>query len=100
MIETKRRTVTEYKYINAIHLIETTVRDTIVALQALGVQGWVGMDYDSSDGEVTFTQTRLETDEEHNYRIAMEKNAESRAKVRDRERRYQDYLKLKEEFGE
>jgi hypothetical protein len=102
MIDTNRRTVTEHKYINARFLIETTVRDTIVALQALEGEGWVEMNYDDSDGDVTLTQRRLETDEEYNQRIALEKDSEDRAKVhkaRDRERRYQNYLKLKEEFG-
>jgi hypothetical protein len=102
MIETNRRTITEHKYIDARYLIEYTVRETIVALQALEMEGWVGIDYDISDGGVTFTKTRLETDEEYNHRIAMEKDAKDRAEKqleKVRERRYQDYLKLKEEFG-
>ena len=102
MIETNRKTITEHKYINARFLIESTVRSTIESLQALEMEGWVGMDYDDSDSDVIFTQTRLETDEEYNHRIAMEKDAKDRAKMhkaRDREHRYQNYLKLKEEFG-
>jgi hypothetical protein len=105
MIDTNRRTVTKHMYINARFLIETTVRETIVALQALEAEGWVGMDYDNDDdGDVTFTQTRLETDEEYNYRINAEtqwaKCAEKQKQLeKERERRYQDYLKLKEEFG-
>ena len=103
MIDTNRRTITEHKCINARFLIESTVRSTIESFQALEMEGWVGMDYDDSGSDVTFTQTRLETDEEYNIRIARERDAEDRAKVhkaRDRERRYQNYLKLKEEFGE
>jgi hypothetical protein len=102
MSDTNRKTITDYKYINARFLIETTVRSTIESLQALEMEGWVGMDYDYSDSDVIFTQTRLENDEEYNHRIAMEKDAEDRAKKhkeRDRECRHQDYLKLKEEFG-
>lgn len=101
MIDTNRKTITEHKYVNVGHLIESTVEDTIVALQALGAQGWVGMEYDY-DGDVIFTQTRLETDEEYEKRIAMEEVFEKR-RIKDideqRMRRYQNYLKLKEEFG-
>ena len=102
MIETNRKTITEHQYINARFLIESTVRSTIESLQALEMGGWVRMDYDDSDSDVTFTRTRLETNEEYNIRLARERDAEDRAKVhkaRDRESRYQQYLKLKEEFG-
>ena len=101
MIDTNRKTITEHKYVNVGFLIESTVKDTIVALQALGAQGWWGMEYDD-DGDVTFTQTRLETDEEYDKRIAMEEDDEKR-RIRSidgqRMRRYQNYLTLKEEFG-
>ena len=101
MIDTNRKTITEYKYINVRFLIVPTVKDTIAALQAFEVQGWVGMDYDD-DGDVTFIRTRLETDEEYEKRIAMEEDDEKR-RIRSidgqRMRRYQNYLKLKEEFG-
>ena len=102
MIDTNRRTVTEHKYINARFLIESTVRSTIESLQALEMEGWVGMDYDDYDGDVTFTQTRLETDEEYNQRIKEETDWKQRAEKqleKARESRYRNYLKLKEEFG-
>ena len=95
MIETNRRTITEHKYIDARYLIEYTVRETIVALQALEMEGWVGIDYDISDGGVTFTKTRLETDEEYDDRT----KAQARWAQKEVEYRYQAYLKLKEEFG-
>ena len=102
MIDTNRKTITEHKYINVRFLIESTVEGTIAALQALEVQGWVGMDYDD-DGDVTFIRTRLETDEEYDKRMALVEDFEKRRiKDMDRERkhRYQQDLKLKEEFGE
>ena len=102
MIDTNRKTITEHKYVHVRHLIESTVEGTIAALQALEVQGWAGMDYDD-DGDVTFIRTRLETDEEYDKRIAMEEDFEKR-RIRDidhqRKQRYQQYLKLREEFGE
>jgi hypothetical protein len=103
MIDTNRRTITEHKCINARFLIESTVRSTIESFQALEMEGWVGMDYDDSGSDVTFTQTRLETDEEYNQRIKAETAWKQRAEKqleRARESRYQQYLKLKEEFGE
>jgi hypothetical protein len=72
-------------------------------LETLEGEGWDVIKYDNEDNDITLTQRRLETDEEYNHRIALEKDSEDRAKVhkaRDRERRYQNYLKLKEEFGE
>ena len=96
MSDTNRRTITEHKCINARFLIESTVRSTIESFQALEMEGWVGMDYDDSGSDVTFTQTRLENDVEYNNRIALETTEEKRRY----ERRYQNYLKLKEEFGE
>ena len=102
MTDTNRKTITEHKYVHVRHIIELTVENTIVALQALGAQGWVGMDYDD-DGDVTFIRTRLETDEEYYKRMALVEDFEKRRiKDMDRERkhRYQEYLKLKEEFGE
>ena len=95
MTDTNRKTIIEHKYIDAIHLIKGTVRETIVALQAIGAQGWVGMDYDVMDADVTFTMTRLETDEEYDDRI----KAQARWAQKEVEHRYQAYLKLKEEFG-
>ncbi len=95
MTETNRKIITEHKYINAIHLIETTVQDTIWALQRLEMEGWVGMDYDNNDGDVTFTRTRLETDEEYNNRT----KAQTQWAQKEVDYRYQAYLKLKEEFG-
>lgn len=95
MTDTNRKTITEKKYINAIHLIETTVQDTITALQRLGMEGWVGMDYDAMDADVTFTRTRLETDEEYDDRT----KAQARWAQKEVEHRYQAYLKLKEKFG-
>ena len=102
MIETNRRTVTGYIYICADDFIRPTVKQMIEYLETLEGEGWDVIKYDPEDNDVTLTQRRLETDEEYNHRIAMEKDAKDRAKVhkaRDRERRYQTYLNLKKEFG-
>jgi len=83
--------------------LQPTVKQMIEYLETLAEEGWNEIECDDSDNDVLRLRRRLETDEEYNHRIAMEKDAEDRAKkhkARDRERRYQDYLKLKEEFGE
>ena len=103
MIDTNRRTIPDYTCICADDFIRPTVKQMIEYLETLEGEGWVVIKYDNEDNDITLTQWRLETDEEYNHRVALEKNAESHAKVHkalDRERRYQDYLKLKEEFGE
>jgi len=102
MIDTNRRTITGYVYICADDFIRPTVKQMIEYLETLEGEGWDVIKYDNEDNDITLTQRRLETDEEYNLRIAMEKDSKDRAKVnkaRDRERRYQNYLKLKEEFG-
>lgn len=104
MIETNRRVVTKYEYINLEDFIKPTVKQMAEYLETLGEEGWGEIEYDPGDPEcIALLRRRLETDEEYNRRIFWEKEAEDRAKkhkARDRERRYQDYLKLKEEFGE
>ena len=103
MIDTNRRTITLRKYLSVSEFVQSTVEGMIEYLQALGVEGWTRVDYDDSDNDITLTQQRLETNEEYADRLAREKDAKDRAKMhkaRDRERRYKDYLKLKEEFGE
>jgi hypothetical protein len=102
MIDTNRRNVTKYTYICADDFIRPTVKQMIEYLETLEGEGWAGVHYDNEDNDITLTQQRLETDEEYNRRIALEKDAKDRAKMhkaRNRESRYQDYLKLKEEFG-
>jgi predicted nucleotide-binding protein (sugar kinase/HSP70/actin superfamily) len=103
MSDTDRKTITDYKYICADDFIRPTVKQMAEYLKTLEEQGWDVLKYDNDDNDVALAQRRLETDEEYNHRIAMEKDANDRAKVhkaRDRESRYQNYLKLKEEFGE
>ena len=103
MINTNRRTITDYVYICADDFIRPTVKQMAEYLKTLEEQGWDAIKYDAEDNDVNLSQRRLETDEEYNQRIAREKDAKDRAKMhkaRDRERRYQDYLKLKKEFGE
>jgi hypothetical protein len=76
------------------------VEQTAVYIRKLWEEGWTGIEYDES--EVILTQMRLETDEEYEERIAMEEDLE-KWRISDidhqRKHRYQQYLKLKEEFG-
>jgi hypothetical protein len=101
MINTNRRTITKYQFVSFFDFFQPSVQEMILYLENLKVQGWTGMNYD--EDEVTLTQRRLETDEEYEKRIAMEEEFEKR-RIKDidgqRKRRYQDYLRLKEEFGE
>ena len=100
MTDTNRKTVTAHKYIGFFDFFQPSVQEMILYLENLKVQGWTGMNYDEED--VTLTQRRLETDEEYETRIAMEEDFKKR-RIRDMDRerkhRYQQYLKLKEEFG-
>ena len=102
MTETNRQVVTRNLYLPVCIFLQPTVKQMIEYLEILAEEGWSEIEYDDSDDDLTLSQRRLETDEEYNRRIFWEKEAEDRAKAhrtRDRERRYQDYLKLKEEFG-
>jgi hypothetical protein len=103
MSDTNRQIVTKYEYINLIDFIKPTVKQTAEYLETLEEEGWGEIKFDPEDPEcISLLQHRLETDEEYNRRITWEKDAEDRAKkhkVQGRERRYRDYLKLKEEFG-
>ena len=100
MIDTNRKTITEHKYIGFSDFFQPSVQEMILYLENLKVQGWTGMNYDEED--VTLTQTRLENEIEYENRIAMEEDFEKR-RIKDidgqHKRRYQQYLKLKEEFG-
>ena len=100
MIDTNRKTVTKHKFISFFHFFQPSVQEMILYLENLKVQGWTGMNYDEED--VNLTQTRLETDEEYEERIAMETNFKQRAETQKewaRKSRYEQYLRLKEEFG-
>ena len=100
MIDTNRKTVTQHKYIHFVDFFQSSVEKTAVYIRELSEEGWTGIDYDEC--EVTLTQRRLETDEEYEERIAMETNFKQRAetlKELARKSRYEQYLKLKEEFG-
>ena len=101
MIDTNRKTVTAHKYIGFFDFFQPSVQEMILYLENLKVQGWTGMNYDEED-DVTLTQTRLENDVEYENRMAMEEDFEKR-RIREidhqRKHRYQQYLKLREEFG-
>ena len=100
MIDTNRKTVTTHKYIHFVDFFQSSVEKTAVYIRELSEDGWTGIDYAECD--VALIRTRLETDEEYEERIAMEEDFEKR-RIKDidgqRKRRYQQYLKLKEEFG-
>ena len=101
MTDTNRKTITQTKYIHFVDFFKSSVEETAVYIRKLWEEGWTSIDYDEC--EVTLTQTRFETDEEYDKRIAMEEEFEKR-RIKDidgqRKRRYQDYLRLREEFGE
>ena len=101
MTDTNRKTVTQHKYIHFVDFFQSSVEETAVYIRKLWEEGWTSIVYDEL--EVTLTQRRLETDEEYDKRIAMEEDFEKR-RIKDidgqHKRRYQQYLKLKEEFGE
>ena len=100
MIDTNRKTVTTHKYIHFIDFFQSSVEETAVYIRKLSEEGWTGIDY--AECEVALIRTRLETDEEYEERIAMETNFEQRAETQKewaRKSRYEQYLKLKEEFG-
>jgi hypothetical protein len=101
MIETNRKTVTKHKFVHFEDFFQSDVEQTAVYIQKLWEEGWTEIEYDES--EVTLTQRRLETVKEYEERIKMEEDFEKR-RISDidhqRKHRYQQYLKLKEEFGE
>ena len=100
MIDTNRKTVTKHKFICFFDFFQFSVQEMILYLENLKVQGWTEMNYDEDD--VLLTQTCLETDEEYENRIKMEEDFEKRCisdSDNQRKLRYQQYLKLKEEFG-